>query len=776
MTLFVLALCWLLGIGLGSLLTLATWQWLALAALSLAAGLILRPRRSAALFVLLVLTFAGAARFQSTQRAAPADDILWRNDSGKVVTLVGWVADYPDVRETYTGLRLRLQGVLEGSTLTPARGVVLVHAERSGGWAYGDRVHATGLLETPPEFPDFNYRDYLARQGVHSLMGRASVDPVGAGGGSALLRAVYAYRTRAHGVLQAVFPEPEASLLAGILLGIESGIPADLRQAYNTTGTAHIIAISGFNIAIIAGLFGRLFTRWLGARRGAWVALAGIAVYTVLVGAEASVVRAALMAGLVILAQRLGRQNDALAALGAAALLMTAASPMTLWDVGFQLSFGATLGLVLYAEPLQRSAERLTARWLEPKRAARLAGVVGEYALFTFAAQVTTLPLTALYFHRFSIVSWVANPLVLPAQPAVMVLGGVAALAGTLWLPLGRLLAWIAWPFIAYTNRLVEAFADIPLASLPLGETSLGVVAVYFLVLFGVTLALPRARARWPASPLPSVPGVAALGGLAFIVFLVWRAAVDRPDGLLHVTLLDVGGGGAVLIESPTGRNVLIDSGPSPVALASALGRRLPLGSTGLDAFVYSGSPGEACLGLQGLEARFRPALALLPWDVHRPGCRAMEAGFVTAGTRIVRGEHGLTLVLGGGAQLRVIDATRSGLTFELAFGRARILLPLGADPDSMAHLLHSGVLGQTHVLVLADGGHAAVNPPELFQRTQPLVAAAFIDPEVDRAGPSATTIDALRRIRLLRTDQHGWIEFRTDGQSLWIEAAQPGR
>ena len=776
MTLFVLALGWLLGIGLGSLLALATWQWLVLAALSLAAGLILRPRRSAALFIFLLLAFAGAARHQSTQRPAPADDIRWRNDSGEAVTLVGRVADYPDVRETYTGLRLRLQAVLESGTLTPASGVALVHAERSGGWAYGDLVHATGLLETPPEFPDFNYRDYLARQGVHSLMARASVDRVGAGGGNPILCVVYAYRTRALGVLQAIFPEPEASLLAGILLGIESGIPTGLRQAYNATGTAHIIAISGFNIAIIAGLFGRLFTRWFGARRGAWAALAGIAVYTVLVGAEASVVRAALMAGLVILAQRLGRQNDALAALGAAALLMTAANPMTLWDVGFQLSFGATLGLVLYAEPLQSGAERLAARWLEPKHAARLAAVVGEYALFTFAAQLTTLPLTALYFHRFSIVSWVINPLVLPAQPAVMVLGGLAALAGTLWLPLGKLLAWIAWPFAAYTNRLVEAFAAVPQASIPLGEAGLGLVAAYFLVLFGVTLALPKARGRWPASPLPSVPAVTALGILASVVFLTWRAAVDRPDGLLHVTLLDVGGAGATLIESPTGRSVLIDSGPSPVALASALGRRLPLGSTGLDAFVYSGSPGEACLGLQGLEARYRPALALLPWDLHRPGCRAMEANFAATGTRLVRGEPGLTLVLGGGARLQVLDATRSGLTLELTLGRARFLLPLGTDPDSMAHLLRSGALGQTHVLVLADGGHPAVNPPDLFQLTQPLVAAAFIDPEADRADPAAGAIEALRGIRLLRTDQHGWIEFRTDGESLWVEVAEPGR
>jgi competence protein ComEC len=180
------------------------------------------------------------------------------------------------------------------------------------------------------------------------------------------------------------------------------------------------------------------------ARAGSLAALLGIAIYTVLVGASASVVRPALMAGLAALAQRLGRQGDALAGLGAAAVAMTAANPYTLWDVGFQLSFGATLGLVLYADPVKTAFVRSVSRWTTSERAAQLAGPFGEYALFTLAAQVTTLPLTAAYFHRLSLVSWIANPLVLPAQPAVMILGGLTALTGSIWLPLGRPLAWIA--------------------------------------------------------------------------------------------------------------------------------------------------------------------------------------------------------------------------------------------------------------------------------------------------------------------------------------------
>ncbi len=486
MTLFVLALVWLLGIGLGAQVPLSVPQWLILAVLPLAASLLFRHRRSALVFGLLLVLFLGATRYQANFQEPTPDDIRRLNDLGELVRLTGIVVDYPDERDSYTGLRVRVEEVEQDEGTRPAQGLVLVYASRRTDWAYGDVVEAVGRLETPPEFPDFSYRDYLARQGIHSQMPLARVTRLDAGHGNPVLQRVYAYRAHAQAVLRVLIPEPEASLLAGILLGIESGIPAALRQAYNTTGTAHIIAISGFNIAIIAGLFSRLFTRWLGARRGALAALLGIAVYTVLVGASASVIRAALMAGLAIVAQRTGRQGDALAGLGAAAIVMTAADPTTLWDVGFQLSFGATLGLVLYADPLKKAVVRTISRWTTNQRATRLAGPVGEYALFTLAAQVTTLPLTATYFHRLSLVSWLANPLVLPAQPAVMVLGGMAAMAGSVWLPLGRPLAWIAWPFVAYTNRMVEWFAGWPAASLPLGTVGPFVVGLYYALLIRV--------------------------------------------------------------------------------------------------------------------------------------------------------------------------------------------------------------------------------------------------------------------------------------------------
>jgi competence protein ComEC len=273
---------------------------------------------------------------------------------------------------------------------------------------------------------------------------------------------------------------------------------------------------------------------------------------------------------------------------------------------------------------------------------------------------------------------------------------------------------------------------------------------------------------------LPATSAIVGLAALAFSTFFVWRLASDRPDGQLHVTVLDVGAGGALLVQTPSGRAVLIDSGPSPVALASALGRRLPFNDPVLDVFILSGSAAEPCGGLQGLEERFPVAMAILAWDIAAPECRATEARLLTSGTRVVRAETGLALDLGLGARLEVLAASARGMTLELSYGQARFLLPLGADPDLIDSLLHSGTLAPAQVLVLADSGYAAVNPPELFERVQPLAAILAVDADDRRGRPSPEVLEVLAGTTILRTDRNGWIGFRTNGESLWIEILRP--
>ncbi|HEX2697090.1 MAG TPA: ComEC/Rec2 family competence protein, partial [Anaerolineales bacterium] len=320
-----------------------------------------RLQRSFKMLITVSLLFflLGAVRYQLTIHKLTPSDAAWFNDRKYDLLVTGTLVEPPDYRDTYTNLRLQVNEVDTSKEVFHVHGLLLVRVPANQIYHYGDVLRLRGKLETPPEDEDFSYKDYLAREGILSYMSNAEATLLPGKGGNPIVAAIYALKEKSLENIYHLFLDPEASLLAGILLGVDSGLPAPLQQAFKNTGTAHIIAISGFNIAIIAGIFVALFSRLLGARRGAVAAIIGIGFYTFLVGADAAVVRAAIMGTLSLFALQFGRRQQGLNTLSFVAALMALFNPLLLWDVGFQLSFFATLGLILYGEPFQRFAENL---------------------------------------------------------------------------------------------------------------------------------------------------------------------------------------------------------------------------------------------------------------------------------------------------------------------------------------------------------------------------------------------------------------------------------
>jgi competence protein ComEC len=162
------------------------------------------------------------------------------------VTIEGVIDGPPDVRDTYINLRVNADRLtLPDRSSRPIEGVALVRPSRPAEFRYGDRVRVTGELSAPPEFATFNYADYLARQGVYSMIDRPQVNVLERDRGSPIFAIIYGFRDRAYAVIQQILPEPQASLLSGILLGIDAGLPAEVQADFRVTGTSHIIAISG---------------------------------------------------------------------------------------------------------------------------------------------------------------------------------------------------------------------------------------------------------------------------------------------------------------------------------------------------------------------------------------------------------------------------------------------------------------------------------------------------------------------------------------------------
>ncbi|HZW02292.1 MAG TPA: ComEC family competence protein, partial [Anaerolineaceae bacterium] len=321
MPLFWLSLAFVLGILLAAAVDLPPAGWLipaaAFALFAIFEGRFFpQPRYAGArrffrlpLALLPAVVLLGAGRMALAQPAFTPADLAFYNGRGEAV-LTGTVAAVPDRRDRSTQVRVAVDSIaFEGAAPIPVRGQALLRLPGGSGLAYGDRVQVTGSPRHPPEEEGFSYRAYLARRGIHTYLAYPRVSVTGAGPTHPLWQAVYALRGRAYAFLQTAYPMPESALLAGVLLGLERDFPPDLELAYQETGTAHVIAISGFNMAILAALFLSLFGRVLPKGPASLAAVGAIAFYTLLVGANPAVVRAAIMGAAGVLGAFLGRRQ-----------------------------------------------------------------------------------------------------------------------------------------------------------------------------------------------------------------------------------------------------------------------------------------------------------------------------------------------------------------------------------------------------------------------------------------------------------------------------------
>ena len=596
---------WLIGIWAASALQLPTEVFLALTIVPSVGFFLWRTdRRAKLIWIGMIFAIAGGVRYNLALPHFDQNSLATYNNIGEA-TIDGVVDADPDIRDTYINLRVNADRItLPDKSTRPIEGTLLARPTRPAEFKYGERVRVSGELTTPTESATFSYKDFLARQGIYSMIDRPRITILDHDQGSPIFAAIYAFRGRAREVITQILPEPQASLLNGILLGDDSGLPADVQDEFRRTGTTHIIAISGYNITILISLMSVVVVRLFGRRRAFPILVIGLVVYTIMVGASASVVRASIMGILTLLAIYLGRQAAALNSLFIAGFLMTALDPNTLSDVGFQLSFAATLGLVVYARPFADSTMKLLTRLFPNDLARKTVGVINDALLVTLAAQVATLPLLVYYFRQLSLVSLIVNPLVLPAQTGVMAFGLLALTAGLITIPLGQIVGWSAWVFLAWTTGVIHIFASIPGAAIPLDYVPPFWVVAYYAVLIGATWYLkkpsdqrPKTIARWL-----TWRNVIFGGGLA--VILIGVALSWLPDGKLHIIALDVDGH-PVFVRTPANHKILIGGSNSPSSLLAALGNQLPFWDRDLDLVIAPQANASQLNGLLGVLDRY---------------------------------------------------------------------------------------------------------------------------------------------------------------------------
>jgi competence protein ComEC len=672
----------------------------------------------------------------------------------------------------------------------------------------GFRVVVSGSIRPPPD--DDPYGDYLREIGVAGTLRTRTLEVEPTTGTPLDLERL---RRAAAAALARTIPEPEAGLAAGILVGLRDRVDRDLAAAFTLVGASHVVAISGWNIAIVAASVGALGGR-LARRRRSILTVAAIVAYVAFVGPSPSVVRAAAMAGVVLLARESGRAGRAAAALAWAATAILLVDPALVRDAGFQLSTLATAGLLAWATPLGARLNGLTG--------GRLPGWLIESLAVSLAAQAATLPVVLASFGRLAIVSPIVNLLVVSLVAPAMAAGAVALVVGLIVLvpavpPVIATLAGLpAWAFLAGIVAVVRFGASLPFASLeltPPADTVAAVaVALPLLALAlrpaavrGTVEALARALclrappaftslpARSPR-PTPSqrLPRVAALA-LAASIIATALAVAHRPDGQTTIAVLDVGQGDAILVEGSRGGRLLVDGGPDPDRLLVALDERLPPWDRRIDAIVLSHPHEDHVAGLALLLERYRVG------RVFEPGMRGPGPGYAAWAARLAGGSVASGR-LSAGDRLSVDDAnlevlwpdpgavpaeppdTGTGINnvsiVLLGEASGRRFLLAGDVEEEIDPLLLARGLPRVDVLKVAHHGSRTSSTGAFLDAVRPSVAVVSAGAGNPYGHPAPATIERLRAhgTRVLRTDLDGTVEIALAADAVTVHASGPRR
>ena len=424
-----------------------------------------RSKVFGAVALLFLAVGLGQLRYNQSDLNGRQSDL--QNKVGQRVLLAGIVSDEPEQKENYARL------VLE----TENKSKILVYVQNYPQYKYGDKLKIIGLLKKPENFgADFSWPAYLAKDGIYYEMFYPQTEFISGGNSFWLKEKLFALKAKFLSAIASVVPEPHSAFLGGITVGAREGLPESLQEKFRTTGVAHIVALSGYNITIVAEtimLFFSFLPQYLAISGG----VIGVILFAIMTGASATVLRASIMALLALTARATGRIYTVSWALFLAGFFMVWQNPKILrFDTSFQLSFLATLGLI-YLSPIVKNKLNFITDGFNLR----------EIFSATISAQIFVLPLLVYKTGLISIVGLPVNFLILPFIPLTMFFGFAVGITGMFSALLSAPFGWASYALLQYELFIVDIFAKLPLSAVNISGFSevfmiLSYTAIFFIV------------------------------------------------------------------------------------------------------------------------------------------------------------------------------------------------------------------------------------------------------------------------------------------------------
>lgn len=410
-------------------------------------------RRQGILASVFILTFCfGIFRFSLVDVPNP---VIFESQVGDRVSFVGEIIDEPNIKENNQQLTVEVE---EGDDITE----ILLSTGLDTDYKYGDEINFTGVLKKPENFitdtgKEFDYVNYLRKDGILYVMSYPKVEVVSSGNGNFFKSILFSAKEKFLEKMNLAISNPESLLMGGLILGEKSSFSQELRQSFVNTGTIHIVALSGYNVTIVAEWIMKLFTQisFISLNFSIGIGIFAILLFIIMTGASSTAVRAGVMATLALVARATGRNYDVARALILAGVFMILINPFLLvFDVSFQLSFVATIAVIFLAPRIEKYF-----LWVPDRFQLR------DIVSVTSAAYVFVFPFILYKMGNFSLVALPANILILPFIPFTMMLGFVTGFVGLFWNTLSIPFGYVSCLFLHYELGVVSFFSNLPFAS-----------------------------------------------------------------------------------------------------------------------------------------------------------------------------------------------------------------------------------------------------------------------------------------------------------------------
>jgi competence protein ComEC len=639
---------------------------------------------------------------------------------------------------------------------------------------YGDKVEIKGKIEEIEDLSNpgiLSYSDYLRNKGIRCRMRSSRSPPKVLGhGGNFLKKLSINLKNRLMLIPQKTLPEPYSTLLASIVFGTKAAqAPKEIKETYKRAGVAHLLVASGMHLGILVGVCLFLVRSlrlplWLGILITSAVNI----FYALMTGAGPSILRAAIMAEIMLVGLLVEREKEVYTSLALAAFLILLFNPRYLFEVGFQLSFAATWAMVYVAPVIN---ERI--KGYVPKYVSSLVSIA-------IAPVLATVPITLFHFSQTSLIGVLTNILLLPWIGMVVVLGFVATVLGAVFLPLGELINGANLLLLWTAHNIVSGLAALPFAMVFLAPPKIPLVAGYYLALVGFVEVLRRGK-------FPSFDRFRlSIVILAVISVFLWNAALSETLKGLTITVLDVGQGDSILLECPSGKRILVDGGEEKMGERVVVPYLQKRGINKLDMVILTHPHEDHLGGLRPLLQKIKVGRVLDPgFSYNTRSYRIFKELIKKNKIKYELARAGQVIKFGKEVRARILHPTLpfmenvndASVAFNLIYNNFSMMFTGDNEKEGEEKILEIFPEDFLSASVLKVGHHGSSTSTSdhFLDAVNPRLAIISCGRRNKFRHPHKSTVQRLktRRIKTYRTDKDGAVVIKTDGNNINIDISK---